>query len=279
MDFTLLLASFGGGFFAAAIGGVPSFVFTGLTVVAVILAGDFGAPAIGIVSFGPWFAPSVAFAGAVAAAGYAKKIGVLENGADIITPLAGIKEPTVLLVGGVFGILGYLVQYVLASLIGENIFGLAGWTDTVALTVVISGIIARLLFTKSGLTGKTPDGVKRNYIPQGKDLTHTLVIGLGFWNSCRWCCGSLWRCCSSWIRRSCLSLFTNGSLCFWDCSDWPDFCLHGPAFLWLPSYHVAGGHNSCNGLCLNLEPNSGNNRGCDYRDSGSPDWRNYGTDL
>ncbi|WKY43889.1 hypothetical protein Q5O14_14825 [Eubacteriaceae bacterium ES2] len=180
MDFTLLLASFGGGFFAAAIGGVPSFVFTGLTVVAAILAGDFGAPAIGIVSFGPWFAPSVAFAGAVAAAGYAKKIGKLENGADIITPLAGIKEPTVLLVGGVFGILGYLVQYVLGTLIGENIFGLAGWTDTVALTVVISGIIARLLFTQSGLTGKTPDGVKRNYIPQGKDLTHTLVIGLGF---------------------------------------------------------------------------------------------------
>lgn len=74
MDLTLLIAAFGGGLFAAAIGGVPSFIFTGLTVVAAILAGDFGAPAIGIVSFGSWFSPCVAFAGAVAAAAYAKNL-------------------------------------------------------------------------------------------------------------------------------------------------------------------------------------------------------------
>ena len=175
MDITLLIAAFGGGLFAAAIGGVPSFVFTGLTVVAAILAGDFGAPAIGIVSFGPWFAPCVAFGGAVAAAAYAKKIGVLEVGADITTPLAGFKNASVLLVGGIFGVIGFLLNY----LIGGAVFGSVGWTDTVALSVFISAIIVRLVFTKSGLTGKAPEGVQRHYLPQGKEMVFTLVFGAG----------------------------------------------------------------------------------------------------
>lgn len=180
MDLTLLIAAFGGGLFAAAIGGVPSFIFTGLTVVAAILAGDFGAPAIGIVSFGSWFSPCVAFAGAVAAAGYAKKIGKLEVGGDIITPLAGLKDASVLLVGGIFGIIGYLLNFTVGSLIGANVFGSAAWTDTVALSVVISAILVRLLFTNSGLTGKTPAGVTRHYLPQGSDLIFTIVLGAGF---------------------------------------------------------------------------------------------------
>ncbi|KNZ43253.1 hypothetical protein [Acetobacterium bakii] len=180
MDITLLIAAFGGGLFAAAIGGVPSFIFTGLTVIAAILAGDFGAPAIGIVSFGSMFSPAIAFAGAVAAAGYAKKIGKLEVGADIVTPLAGLKDGSVLIVGGIFGMIGYVLNFVLGQLIGVNIFGFAGWTDTVAFSVLISAILVRLIFTKSGLTGKTPEGVKRHYLPQGSDLTFTLVAGAGF---------------------------------------------------------------------------------------------------
>ncbi|WP_296561166.1 hypothetical protein [uncultured Acetobacterium sp.] len=180
MDFTLLIAAFGGGLFAAAIGGVPSFIFTGLTVIAAILAGDFGAPAIGIVSFGSWFSPCVAFAGAVAASAYAKKIGKLEVGGDIITPLAGLKDASVLLVGGIFGIIGYLLNFVIGTVIGANVLGSAAWTDTVALSVVISAILVRLIFTDSGLTGKTPAGVTRHYLPQGSDLMFTIVLGAGF---------------------------------------------------------------------------------------------------
>ncbi len=180
MNITALLASFGGGLFGAAIGGVPSFVFTGLTVIIAILAGDFGAPAINIVSFGPWFVPCVSFGGAVAAAAYAKKKGYIEDGMDIVTPLAGLKKADVLLVGGVFGIIGYLLNLVIGDVIGTNIFGTAGWTDTVALSVLLSGIIVRLVFTSSGITGKPAPGTKRAFFPQGNDLTFSLIVGAGY---------------------------------------------------------------------------------------------------
>ena len=51
-------------------------------------------------AFGSFFGPHIAFAGGVAAAAYAKKKGVSENGADIVSALAGLNEPDVLLVGG-----------------------------------------------------------------------------------------------------------------------------------------------------------------------------------
>jgi hypothetical protein len=72
------------------------------------------------------------------------------------------------------------LNFTLGTLIGANLFGKAAWTDTVALSVVVSAIIVRLVFTDSGLTGKTPAGVKRHYLPQGSDLTFTIVLGAGF---------------------------------------------------------------------------------------------------
>lgn len=180
MSIALILAAFGGGLFAAAIGGVPSFIFTGLTVVAAILAGDFGASAIGIVSFGPWFVPCVAFGGAVAAAAFAKKKNLLEDGADIITPLASLQDASVLLVGGLFGVIGFILNYLVGEVFGNAVFGSAGWTDTVAFCVMTSGIIVRLVFTKSGLLGKTPDGVQRSYVAKGKEMAFLVVLGLGF---------------------------------------------------------------------------------------------------
>lgn len=173
MSITTILAAFGGGLFAAAIGGVPSFIFTGLTVVAAILGGAAGAPAIDVVAFGPWFVPCSAFAGAVAASAYAKRVGILEDGMDIITPLAGLKSPMTLLVGGIFGVIGIVIEYLVSGL------GMLSWTDTVACTVVISAIITRIVFTQSGLTGKTPDGVQREWVPKGKDLSFSIMFGLG----------------------------------------------------------------------------------------------------
>lgn len=46
----------------------------------------------------------------MAASAYAKKKGVTENGADVASALAGLNEPDVLLVGGVFGMIGYLFK-------------------------------------------------------------------------------------------------------------------------------------------------------------------------
>ena len=178
MDFTMLITAFGGGLLAAAIGGVPSFVFTGLTVIAAIFGGEAGVPIVGALSFGSFFGPHVAFGGAVAGAAYAKSKGLLEDGQDIVTPLFKTGDAGVLVVGGIFGIIGFVIQFLLGTVLGGAI-GNTGWTDTVALTVFISDALVRLIFTKSGLTGKYTGTEKRAYFPTGKRLSFLIVVGLG----------------------------------------------------------------------------------------------------
>ena len=92
-----LIAAFGGGVFAAAIGGVPAFIMTGVFSIVGAVAGMCGAAdasniLINYFAFGSFFGPHVAFAGGVAAAAYAKKKGVSENGADIVSALAGLAK-------------------------------------------------------------------------------------------------------------------------------------------------------------------------------------------
>jgi len=185
MDFTMLIAAFGGGLLATFFGGITAFVFTGLTVFAAIMGGAAGAPAIGIISFGSWFGPHISFAGAVAGAAFAMTRNHIENGQDIVTPLVKFGDPMVLIVGGIFGIIGFLIQYIVGPVIGPVLFNgilgdaAAGWTDTVAFTVLISGIIVRLVFGKTGLTGKTPAGEKRQWVPTGSRLGFILTYGFG----------------------------------------------------------------------------------------------------
>ncbi|MBC3797186.1 hypothetical protein [Acetobacterium tundrae] len=185
MDFTLLIAAFGGGLLATMLGGLNSFIFCGLLALAAILGGQAGAPAIGIFAFGPVFGPHVAFAGGVAASAFAKTRNHIENGQDIVTPLCTTGDPMVLLVGGIFGMIGFIIQYIVSALLGPVLFsgilgtGATSWTDTVACTVVLSAIIVRLVFGKTGLTGKTPAGETREYVAKGQRLGFVLLMGLG----------------------------------------------------------------------------------------------------
>lgn len=166
MDFSwlTLAAAFGGGLFGAAMGGLPAFAFTGFTVligVALALAGveyDF----LGEVAFGPVFGPHVSFAGGAAAAAYAYWRNELEDGADIITPLAGLATADVLLVGGVFGAGGYLLQIALVPLVGS-------YLDVIAFVVFVSDLVARLIFGKTGMFGKVPEGSSQGLFTPGED--------------------------------------------------------------------------------------------------------------
>ncbi|WP_182171196.1 hypothetical protein [Flaviflexus equikiangi] len=167
MEFDLLwlVASFGGGAFGAAIGGQTAFIFTGLLYL-IGLGGYLGGidtgAFMGSVVFGPVFGPHIAFLGGAAAAAYAAKKGVMAggaNGRDIVTPLAGISRVDVLAVGGVFGMLGYLLNNVLAMVPAFTVndpalqYGVetVGWTDTVALTIIIISIAVRFMFGTTGL--------------------------------------------------------------------------------------------------------------------------------
>lgn len=191
MDFSLalLLAAFAGGLFGAAIGALPAFVFTGFAVILGVAAQVGGAEAdiLTNVAFGPVFGPHIAFAGGVAASAFAARKGSLENGRDIAAPMAGLNDPSLLLVGGVFGAGGYLVNQALLAI--PTFSGGVVFTDTVALTVAISAIVVRLIFGNTGLFGSmsTEARSRGRFVPGGDQVwvayqhsfAQASVIGLG----------------------------------------------------------------------------------------------------
>lgn len=195
MDFSLviLLAAFAGGLFGAAIGGLPAFIFTGIAVLIGVAAaaanGDFDF--ITNVAFGPVFGPHIAFAGGAAAAAFAARRGDLENGRDIAAPLAGVNDPITLIVGGLFGVGGHVVQQLLAAVtpFGESGFFYANYTDTIALTVAISAIVARLMFGRTGLFGTMDEegrargrfvaGGGKVWVEYQQGFLQAAVLGLG----------------------------------------------------------------------------------------------------
>ena len=193
LSLTFLLAAFASGLFAAAIGGLPAFVFTGLAVltgVAFAAAGsDFDF--IGLVAFGPVFGPHISFAGGAAAAAFAARRGDLENGRDIAAPLAGVNDPITLIVGGLFGAGAYVVVSFLNWILthGEPGMFYVTFTDTVALTVVISAIVARLAFGRTGLFGTLDEEsrTRGRFVPGGgkvwvdyqQGLLQATILGLG----------------------------------------------------------------------------------------------------
>ena len=151
-----ILAAFGAGALAASIGAVNAFILTGiLAIVAGVgtcLGVDTGFTAA--IAFGTVLGPHMSFAAGAAATAYAKKKGYIDNGCALGQGLAFLNKADVLVVGGVFGIIAYLIaDFVVAKIFGGLIpFG----TDNPGMTVVISGIIARLCFTDNGIKSKNP---------------------------------------------------------------------------------------------------------------------------
>ena len=144
MTLILILAAFGGGVFGSLIGGTIAFIFTGILALlgfAILLTtGD--SMILDKIAFGPFFGPQVAFVGAVAAAAYAGRKNKMA-GSDVMSPLFVTKDAGSLVVGGIFGVVGYVMNYFLST----KGFGI----DTIALTVVILGIVTRLLIGGSSL--------------------------------------------------------------------------------------------------------------------------------
>ncbi len=175
-ELTTLLAAFGGGLFAAAIGTLPSFVFTGLLVLvgAGVAASGGGTGMLAQVAFGPVFGPHIAFGGGAAATAYAYRRGLIGSGREITLPLMGLNRPDVLLVGGCFGALGYLLNLL------WQVAGLGPRTDTIAMTVVISAMVARVAFGRTALasTHFTPDETS-NWVRHQERPLQCGSIGLG----------------------------------------------------------------------------------------------------
>ena len=171
MDINILwlIVAFGSGAFAAAIGPQTAFIFTGFAYLfglsGLIATGGDNAMAgafIDTVAFGPIFGPHIAWAGGAAGAAYAAQKGYMETGRDVVSPLAGLAKLDVFIVAGVFGMGGYLVERLLhlIPVLTANDGTAIGWTDTVALAVTISHVVARLVFgvKSKKIFGPFPNG-------------------------------------------------------------------------------------------------------------------------
>ncbi len=181
MNILALVAAFGGGIIGAYMGALPAFIMTGLFALAGGIATAAGAPAdisVGFLAFGSFVGPHVAFAGGVAAVAYAGKKKMIAGG-DILSPLHGLNSPDVLLVGGVFGVFGFLVLYAI------SLTPLGALTDLPGITVFILAVVTRLVFGSTGLTGKYTGTGPREWI--GSAALPTNIIwgcGIGIAVSC-----------------------------------------------------------------------------------------------
>lgn len=137
-----LIVSLAGGFVGAAIGANYAFAMTGFSVFVswglFVATGE--SAGFDFLAFGPFMGPHIAFAGGVAAAAFAHSRGYAD-GRDVSEPLARLGRPSVLLVGALFGMGGYLTQIGVSKIpwFGSN-------TDSVAFVVFLSAVVARLVF-------------------------------------------------------------------------------------------------------------------------------------
>lgn len=173
-----LLVAFGGGIFGASIGALPAFSFVGfLTMIGVAIQLSVAPEATDFfgIPFGAFGPHTGGFAAGVAAAAYAAKKGKLESGRNIVTAGMGLNSPDVLLVGGIFGIVGYLIFWAL-SFVPSFGPGLA-FSDLPGCGVVISAFIVRFMFGTCGLCGKADPG--RHFF-QPTDATKWLAFQSSF---------------------------------------------------------------------------------------------------
>lgn len=156
---TSLLIAFFAGCFASALGALNAVIMAGVVVSLGIVGGmaGVGYDLIGGVGFGLILGPHVSFGPACCAAAYAKRMGWLDQGKDIVTPLISLRRPSVLLVGGLFAVVGYFINLLVAAV-------LPGGIDSIAASITLTAILAKILFTRdrgsARLFGATPVSVR-----------------------------------------------------------------------------------------------------------------------
>ena len=189
-----VILAFFGGVAATCIGALGSVIlcaFVALAGVCAVMAGcEFNIATQ--IAFGYFLSPHLGLGPAACALGYAAKKGLVEDSKGIALPLMMLGRPDVYVVGGIFAVLAYFIKMGLDKFVG------VGKIDAVSLTIVICGIIAKILFGNEGLFGKVPQGDKRfgvlsqnnwmPHMPSGEGITYALfaagasaVSGWLFW--------------------------------------------------------------------------------------------------
>ncbi len=152
VNWIYLVLAFGGGIIGAAVGALPAFILCGFCfmvgTVIFLITGDQSFNML--ITWGPLIGPHTAFAGGIAAAAYAARKGKLNSGRNIVKPLYSLKLIPVFLVGGIFGLSGIVFTWVL-FLIPTR--GDTAWVNPLALSIILNGILTRLIIGKTGLLG------------------------------------------------------------------------------------------------------------------------------
>ena len=187
MTVLTLAASFCGGMFGAALGAVPSFIITGiLGLIGIGVQAAGAAPDWhSLITYGPLFGPQVTFAAGCVATAYARRIGAIPSGKAVGTALLGCNKSSILLVGGIVGIIGYPLQQWIASLASH------GETDSIALTIVILTLAGKVIFGKHGIKevfGVLSDDAKKRgrfrmggdnrWIPYQEKMSQKVMIAI-----------------------------------------------------------------------------------------------------
>lgn len=154
-ELSSLILAFCTGCVGGSLGALQAFIFTGLVGLGGLglLAAGIG-DVIGSIAFGFWFAPPMAFLGGVLATTYAKARGLTDSGKNIATPMITTKRIDVVLMGGVGGLIGWIVSNLLT---GADYLGIKA--DGGAITIWLVSICIKLVFDKS-LFGTVPEEIK-----------------------------------------------------------------------------------------------------------------------
>ena len=155
--FVTVLTAFGSGVLGACLGAMPSVIMCGVAVCIGMVGAVSGSGFNWLtdMAFGMFLGPQVSFAPACVAAAYAKSKGYINSSKDIFLPLITIGKPDVLVVSGIFAVIGWYMNRGIAAI-------LPGRIDNVACTIVMLSMLGRVIFAHNGLKGIIGD------VPEGK---------------------------------------------------------------------------------------------------------------
>lgn len=154
MTLTGFIMSFLGGAFGSCIGGGNGFVVCGVLGLLGLVTATPDPSMIFQIGFGWIFVPCCCYAAGVCAQQYALRRGYFSDRNDINFHLIKLQKYDVIAVGGLFGMLGYVLKFTFDGI------GLANYTDTGAMTVFLLCCVAKLLFFPKPLIGKVPEDIR-----------------------------------------------------------------------------------------------------------------------
>lgn len=171
MSVFALVCSFLGGVFGAVVGGLQACMIVGFVGIASLcFPSGPNAELLNNTVLGGTLLPFMSFAGGVAAAAYAANIRKHDlAGNNIVKSLCFSRDASVLMIGGAFGSIGYLM------VCGINALGIK--CDAGSVSVMISALIVRFIFGNRKYFNREATKFPQYHEKKISDWTYNIVFG------------------------------------------------------------------------------------------------------